>query len=681
MNGNKKGFLTISAQTADGAVPIPGATVIILDTAGNTLYTLKTNQDGNTEKVSLDTISAEESLDPNFNKPAYKTYNVIINAEGYRRVQINGVQIFDGIASLLPVTMIPQPLVSDTQPQAEDEIIDIPESGVLYSGEINPEIPKEPRLLSDVYIPEYITVHLGTPDSNAPNVRVKFIDYLKNVGSSEIYPTWPQSSLIANVLAQASITLNRIYTEWYRSRGYQFDITNSTRYDQFFVEGRNIFDSISRVVDAFFNSYVRLKGSKAPYFTTYCNGTTATCRGMSQWGSVALANQGLSPIEILRYYYGENVEIAFTNNIGGAVESFPGVPLREGNAGEYVKEIQTQLNRISQNYPSIKKVNANGIFGPETREAVIAFQNIFSLLPSGVVDKGTWYKISYIYVAVKKLAELDSEVESENVGKLPPSTTIRQGSTGTLVKDLQVLLNYIGDYYPTIPPVSTDGVFGPATTQAVIEFQKTFGLDQDGVVGKATWNKIYNIYYGILNNVNDPNKPSATPYPGTPLKLGSRGEDVKVIQVYLSAISKAVSGIPAVSVDGVFGAQTEAAVKAFQQKYGLTVDGIVGKQTWDKLVSVFNEISKQPTPTPPPAPTPPPYPGVLLKRGSRGDSVKMVQEKLNSIRYIQPSIPKLTADGVFGAQTEEAVKIFQRLYGLSPDGVVGKLTWDKLMSL
>ena len=265
-------------------------------------------------------------------------------------------------------------------------------------------------LTGEPYIPETITVHLGTPDSNAQNVTVDFMTYIKNVASSEIYPTWPETSIRANVYAIISFALNRIYTEWYRSRGYNFDITSSTQYDQKFINNREIFDTVSSIVDEIFTSYVRRQGTVEPLFTAFCNGTTVTCDGLSQWGTVSLADAGYTPYEILQYYYGDDIDIVTNAPVMTRTPSYPGTPLREGVVGNEVKTIQRQLNRISRNYPAIPKISSvDGVFGSYTREAVEKFQEIFNLQITGVVDEATWYKIAYIYTSVKRLAELNSE--------------------------------------------------------------------------------------------------------------------------------------------------------------------------------------------------------------------------------------------------------------------------------
>ena len=373
------------------------------------------------------------------------------------------------------------------------------------------------RILRQVVIPDLITVHLGTPNAAASNVQVSFPDYVKNVASSEIYPTWPDASLRANIYAIITFALNRIFTEWYRSRGYQFDITNSTAYDQAFVYGRPIYDSVSEIVDEIFNQYVRRPGQVAPYFTSFCNGTTVTCQGLSQWGTVSLANQGFAPLQILRSYYPSDVEIAETNIVTGALSSYPGTPLRVGSTGLDVQTIQTYLNRIRRNYPAIPAItDETGVFQDSTKAAVSKFQSIFNLTPDGIVGRSTWYKISSIYAGIAKLAELDSEGTSLGIGTVPPSSVLRQGSRGQDVITLQYLLDVISEYYPGIPAPTQDGVFGSGTRQSVIAFQQLMGLTGDGMVGPRTWESLYRTYQGIQQNSPIPGTGSGTtPAPNT----------------------------------------------------------------------------------------------------------------------------------------------------------------------
>lgn len=441
-------------------------------------------------------------------------------------------------------------------------------------------------------IPETITVHLGAPGSNAANVVVPFPEYIKNVASSEIYPTWPESAIRANIYAQISFALNRIYTEWYRSRGYDFDITNNTQYDQKFIYGRDIFENISAIVDDIFNNYVVRQGNVEPLFTSYCSGTTVTCPGLSQWGTVSLANQGLGPYEILQYYYGDNIDIVQNAPVGTNIESYPGAPLSIGSGGNDVRILQTELNRISNNYPAISKISPiNNVFGPSTAEAVRVFQGIFDLPQTGVVDKSTWYKIKYIYTSVKNLADLSSEgLRLEDV-QLPFPRVLREGMRGNEVAIIQYYLRAASTYNSMIPPVTVDNIFGPQTTEAVKAFQTYYGLTPDGIVGRNTWNALQETYRGILNTLPPGyNENRSKIYPGSLLARGSTGQDVTDLQTYLNLVGRTYTNIPEIPVTGYFGEQTEEAVRAFQEAFGLEITGTVGPITWASIANEYDQI-------------------------------------------------------------------------------------------
>ncbi len=348
-------------------------------------------------------------------------------------------------------------------------------------------------------IPQRITVHLGAPSAYAANVTVSFSDYVKNVASSEIYPTWEDDALEANILAIVSFALNRVYTEFYRSRGYDFDITSSTAYDQAFVNGRSFFENISRIVDRLFNDYLRRPGFVEPLAAKFCNGTTVTCEGLSQWGSQNLARQGYDYVQILRNYYG-NVEIVPDAPIRGITSSYPGTPLRRGSSGPSVVVIQVELNRISQNYPAIPKLAAtDGIFGSRTEATVRAFQEIFSLSVDGIVGKSTWYALVRLYTAVTALSELRSQGQQFYSINWEYPDPIQQGDTGEKVRHLQYMLSILSSYIPSIPPVTIDGIFGSATRDSVVAAQRWFGLPETGQVDDRTWDEIYDQFAGIEN--------------------------------------------------------------------------------------------------------------------------------------------------------------------------------------
>jgi len=349
------------------------------------------------------------------------------------------------------------------------------------------------------FIPQNITVHLGPPASNAANVTVPFSDYVKNVASSEIYPTWDESALRANILAIVSFALNRVYTEFYRSRGYDFDITSSTAFDQAFVNGRSYFENISAIVDELFNDYLRRPGFVEPLAAKFCNGTTVTCEGLSQWGSQNLAMQGFSSEQILRSYYG-NVEIVNNAPIRGITSSYPGTPLRRGSTGPNVVVLQVSLNRIAQNYPAIPKIaTVDGIFGSQTEASVRAFQRIFGLTADGIVGPATWYAIVRLYTAVNSLSELRSQGQQFYAINWSAPNSLQVGDSGEKVRQLQYMLSVLSRYISSIPPVSIDGIFGPATRSAVLAVQRRYGLTETGSVDAATWDEIYDQYSGIEN--------------------------------------------------------------------------------------------------------------------------------------------------------------------------------------
>ena len=512
------GYLTMQARTAHDALPLSGVQVTVLDDEQNRIYELTTDENGETRRVSLETMDKSYSQNENFTGTPYVAYNVYAQAEGFESVYVADIPIFDGESASLPLVLVPMQGQERNGMQTE---ITVGAPAVSMEGTREPEGffqgGESEQVLRQVVIPNPITVHLGTPEAAASNVQVSFPDYVKNVASSEIYPTWPENALRANIYAIITFALNRVYTEWYRAKGYSFDITNSTAYDQAFIYGRPIYDSISRIVDEIFNEYVRRQGQQAPYFTSFCNGTTTTCRGMSQWGTVTLAGQGYTPIRILRYYYPDDVEIVETNAITNMISSYPGTPLRVGSTGLDVQTIQTYLNRIRRNYPAIPAItDAVGTFGDSTRAAVTKFQSIFGLAADGIVGKSTWYKLSSLYTAVTRLAELNSEGTNLGIGTVPPAAVLRQGSRGQDVITLQYLLDLISEYYPGIPAVTQDGIFGAGTKQAVVAFQSRMGLAVDGIVGPATWNALYRTYQGIGQNVPTPNpNPNPDPGPGT----------------------------------------------------------------------------------------------------------------------------------------------------------------------
>lgn len=494
------GYLIIQARTAHDALPLANIPIRILDDEGRTVYELITDESGETPLVSLETVEKSLSLDSYYAGEPYVSYDVLARSAGFNSIYVSGIPIYEGETATLPLMLVPMQELQRTS-ETTEIVIGKP-AAAMRQGRYQEAPVMEPRVLRQVVIPNPITVHLGAPSSNASNVQVSFPDYIKNVASSEIYPTWPESSLRANIYAIITFALNRVFTEWYRSRGYNFDITNSTAYDQYFVYGRPTYASINRVVDDIFNEYVRRRGQNAPYFTSFCNGTTMKCAGLSQWGTVTLAQNGLTPLRILRTYYPDDIEIAETEAVTGILSSYPGTLLKVGSTGLDVQTIQTHLNRIRRNYPAIPIItDETGVFGNSTRAAVTKFQSVFGLASDGIVGKATWYKISELYTAVTRLAELDSEGTTLGIGTVPPGSVLKTGARNADVLTLQYLLNVISEFYPTVPEVTSDGIFGNNTKQAVIAFQKAMQLTPDGIVGPLTWRALYRSYLGIENNI------------------------------------------------------------------------------------------------------------------------------------------------------------------------------------
>lgn len=443
-------------------------------------------------------------------------------------------------------------------------------------------------------IPETIVVHLGAPDDpNAQNVSETFASYIKNVASSEIYPTWPIEAIKANIYAQMSVAMNRIYTDYYRVRGYDFDITGSPAYDQTYVYQRDIFENISQTVDEIFDSYIRRVGQIEPLYAVFCDGVEVDCDGLKQWESVTLAESGMNYLEILKYFYGDDIEIVRNVPVQNRPLSAPPTTLGRGDTGRDVELIQIRLNRISANYPGIPKINPqDGFFGIETENAVKKFQEVFNLTPDGLVGRATWNSIQQVYSAVKKLSELNSEgVRLEDINTRYPGELSR-GDSGEGVLTIQYYLSYINLYVPTVLAATYDGDYGAGTENAVRSFQKTYRLPESGVVNRATFDKMEGVYYSLIANIDFQYREGRVlPYPGRVLSRGSMGDDVRVLQEYLNFIARTYSEIPSVTPDGIFGGDTERQINAFKQVFDLPQGSArVNAVLWNNITSVYDDL-------------------------------------------------------------------------------------------
>lgn len=410
-NNIDKGKLQVQVvgRTTNNPVRDAKITISYSGDPDSTVEEVSTDVSGMSESVTLDTPPLEYSMEPSETQP-YAEYTVQIDAEGYRPINISGIELFSNELALQKVQLeevnAPGTQIDDIVIPAHTLFAEYPPK--IAESEIKPVTETGEIVLSRVVVPEYVIVHDGVPtDPTARDYYIRYRDYIKNVASSEIYSTWPDATIRANILAIMSFTMNRVYTEWYRNKGYDFTITSSTAYDQKFVYGRNIFQNISDIVDEMFQNYLSRPNVKQPILTQYCDGQRVTCSNwLSQWGSKYLGDQNYETIEIIRYYYGNNMFINTAEQISGVPASWPGADLSVGSTGDKVRQMQEQLARISRSYPAIPTVTADGIYGPATRTAVEKFQQIFGLPVTGVVDYKTWYKISEIYVAVSRIAEL-----------------------------------------------------------------------------------------------------------------------------------------------------------------------------------------------------------------------------------------------------------------------------------
>lgn len=440
-------------------------------------------------------------------------------------------------------------------------------------------------------VPNNITIHLGAPNSAARDITIPFTDYISNVAASELYPTWPRNALIANIYTIISFAMNRIYNEWYRSKGYNFDITSSPTYDQAYTENRSTYENINNIVEDIFNNYV-VKGNQVqPYFTRYCDGRKTTCDGLSQWGSVSLANQGKTPLDILKYYYGNDINIKYDAPVGDNTEGYPGYEVGLGSFGNPVLLIQRDLKRIRKNYPAIPDITTTqGIYDEQTVAAVKKFQEIFSLPITGIVDKATWYKIKYVYTSVKKLSDLYSEGLSEEEITFLYEDELSYGDTGIEVEYIHYFLDAIAFLDKDIPRLPTNSIYTNNTETMVKAFQKKYNLPVTGIITYSDFKVLKSAYDNILKSFPKEYQDYVNElYPDYFLTRGITGEDVRRFQRFLLAICRYDHSIPGVRVNGIFDDLTEKSVKKLQKDYGFEINGIVGPLLWRKVV----ELSKR----------------------------------------------------------------------------------------
>lgn len=661
------GILRIQTYRPRQSAPVEGVTVVITG-SGFTAHRI-TDAEGNAEDVAICAPACALSLDENNTTTLpYAVCSLTARKPGYRTVRIQGIQIFAGQVTLARPEMIP-----DTEEGKDivDPPVIIPTHALFAGNGGSGPAPTNPctgsRVLDRVIVPKNITVHLGRPAASARNVTVSFRDYIANVASSEVYPTWPIEALKANIHCQISLALNRIYTEWYPSKGYTFNITNSTSYDQYYVHGRTVFDVMVKLTDDIFNTYIRKTGTVNPYYSEYCDGKSVTCPGLKQWGTVTLANQGRNALSILKYYYGSDIEIVRTSNIQSIPRSYPGSPLRQGDRGTAVFTLQRQLNRITKDYPFLGLLTVDGIFGSRMTETVKRFQKQFNLTADGVVGRATWTEL------YNQFRSIQSDNGRPNAY---PGTALRQGSSGQNVRLVQFWLKIARTVYPSLNTLTVDGKFGAGTAAAVRRFQSYFGLTSDGVVGRTTWNKLYEVYNDIANRLLTASlRPGE--YPGI-LRRGSTGTAVRELQFYLYLMSAYESSIPVVSIDGSFGVATENAVRAYQRFAKLTVDGVVGRTTWNSL---YGKASILRVSGPVVTLKRLPYPGTPLAVGATGDTVLYYNLLLQRIAYYFDSVESPPLSDRYTDETAASTRSAQALLDLPETGVADAETWTAVEAL
>lgn len=444
-----------------------------------------------------------------------------------------------------------------------------------------------------LHIPDIITVHLGNPDFEAPNITVPFISYIKNVVCSETLPDWPENALIANIYAIVSFTLNRYYTQWYRSKGCFFDITNDTRYDPAFLPSQSVFKNIDHLVNEWFNNYVIRLGSGVPLLCEFCNGTSVVCEGLSQVGAVRLAERGASAYEILMHYFGEDISIMQNAPLASGVERYAGTPLLRGASGENILTIKHQLNHIGANYTAIPRIPITSPnFDRQTEIAVRAFQNAFLMPVNGVIDKATWYQIKFINLSVQRHRRLMKGAFTTAGQVLPFMGDMAYGEKSMMVFAVQYYMSLIGYFYPLLNVVPLNGIYGPATYNAVTQFQRLFGLPVTGIIDEKMFCKLTALYRAVLGILpgNYPIK-KARGYPGYIMSEGTDGHDVWQLKTYLTSLGIENDELPVVPVTCYFGTQTRAAVLALQRLFGLPQSGDVGPETWACIAGQYDLLT------------------------------------------------------------------------------------------
>lgn len=578
------GTLQVYTALAENAAPLPGVTVLVLNEAGTQIARLTTNDVGSAPELVLTAPDEAYSLDEaNTTVRPYAVYQLRAEMTGFQTIELEGVQVFAGQQTVARLQFLP---AARTLPEVEPETI--PEHPLFAGDGGSGPAPigqcADARVLSEVVVPKKITVHLARPAVSAANVTVSFQDYIANVASSEVYPTWPEQALRANILAQISLALNRIWTEWYPSRGYSFNITNSPGVDQAYVRGRTVFAVMERLTAELFNTYVRRTGDTEPYYTEYCDGKSVTCPGMKQWGTVERAKEGKSALEILRYYYGSRVQLVTTNNIASIPQSYPGSPLRRGSTGTPVRALQYNLRLLAAYYRDVPTVTVDGTFGAATRRAVIAWQEHAGLTVDGVVGRLTWQSI---YDSAQQVSASGPAVTVRAPDT--PEETLKVGDSGQKIRILSQILEFLAQFLPEITPSGLTDTFDDALETTVRSAQQTLGRTVTGEVTPADWLAFYRaaLSLGAVNPASAAPEPQEV-WPGAALTLGSSGPAVLQVQQWLNEIAAQDCSASFVPETGEFDTTTQTALEAWQIANNITPLGVVDDSVWKQLKADAN---------------------------------------------------------------------------------------------
>ncbi|MDR1542590.1 MAG: peptidoglycan-binding protein [Clostridiales bacterium] len=673
------GYLTVVMRLANESLPAAEARVLIKDQFGAILYDLVADANGRTEQAALE---IPDGIVSGLHSHRIGRFTAEVPPSPYFcSMTITGVEVYSEVASVLPIDLTP---IFKDEPDKNHITVHIEQ---LHGCDWRPpqnadaipiEMENALSRLADVQIPESVFVHLGRlQEADALNVRVGLESYLKNVAASEIYADWSEEALYANIYCHVSLLLSRVFSRWYRSRGYPFDITSDPASDQIYQPCRSIPDNISYIVDRVFNVYIRRLGMVEPCFPVLCGGDPDYCgSGLSQWGSEYLGRAGHSPLDILMLYLSSDIEFAESTNFRLEIGNILKRLLKEGDSGRDVSLVQTYLNRLRINYPAIPEIeNPNGFFDSKTLKSVKAFQSLFNLDADGIVGKTTWFQLTKIYSAAKRLEELENAKIKPNLDFSSQFEAPEENSENSAL--LRHMLDYASLFFKSVPSSEEAAYYGMPAQYQTASFQKTFGLPQTGKADAATLRMLYDQYRVLreiasLDAASENAADELSEPPGEILSLGSTGERVLLLQQYLEGLSKRHPSILVVYHNGTFGADTDRAVKVFQNLYGLTPNGIVDQKTWDRIESEYSSTPPQ---------TILPFPGYRLITGSSGENVHVIQNYLNDIGKTFTTLPTISPDGLYGNNTYSAVFEFQKLFGLPATGFIDKDTWDSIVSV